>query len=166
MPFQPEEGNNEGGAVLFQKNWDKDAQHELEITSTLVMESITGYMKNIGLIEITDAEAVSLISAKLSRIIHIADMLYVKYHKEKYKEVKDKEGKISGGEYREGYIKLRKFQDELETATSFNGISVKRRLDELIHNELLDVAIPCKLMDKTDSREPWERGVGTKFFPE
>lgn len=160
------EGSGEGGSVLFQKNYDKENQRMVEEESRMLIQAITGYCTETGIVNITEAQAVSYILAKLSSILQTCDMLYIKYHEVRKRTEKDKEGKIKEGEYTEGYKLIMQFKDELIGKYSLNGTNVVKRLQELIQTEVRDIAVRHKLMDRIDSKEPWEREVGAKFFLE
>lgn len=163
MPF-PDQKVSEGGEVLFQRNFDKDAQHELEITSTQLIQAITGYCTETGLINITEPQAVSYIFAKLSSILHTTDMLCIKYHEVHKKAEKDKDGNIFPREHTELYKIVIGFKDELVGKYTLNGTNVVKRLEELMQYEIAQIAVKHKLMDKVGEFEPWELDVKKKFF--
>lgn len=138
--------------VLFQKNYDKECQHEIETGIAALLKTMTGYCIDTGATVITDAEVVAHITGNIEEILQKCKQLYLKY-KEPLEKIERVETEISG------LFRINCGKDD-----PTNGPDMRDRLKKLQIMEIQDIALKHKLMDKTMEREPWEKGVKKKFF--
>jgi hypothetical protein len=151
--------------VQFQRNWDKDAQHEIEEGLKDLTTRVTGYCAETGTTFISDPSVVASIAGKATKIIQTSKQLYLKYH-ETTKEIKDpKTKKVISVEPTEGYTLLLNFEKEVTTAFNIDANYLRIKLKEIQEHEIQDIAVKHKLMDRTTEKEPWEREVEQRFFP-
>ena len=145
--------------VSYQRNFDKDCQHNIEMGFGELSRVITDYSIKNGTEIITEAEAVGEIKSHIIIVIQWCKQLYYKYHED---VSTDKKTGITT--MKEGYAALKKFETEIKNSIWIEKPRTIEWLDIIQEHEIKDIAVKHKLMDKTTDRQPWENEVKKKFY--
>lgn len=159
MAYQESTPNNDN-SVVFQRNYDKELQHEIELGFANLIRAITGYCIETGSTMIFEPQAVAQINSKLTQLLQWCKQLYIKYH-EIYLKEKDEKGERKTSI---GWQLIEKIENNVGTTFILEGPVLNADLKTLQNQEIYDIAVKHKLMDKTNEKEPWEREVKGKFF--
>jgi len=81
------ESTTSDNSVLFQKDYDKESQHQIETDISDLIGRVTGYCIQVGSNFLSESDVVGHVIAKTFGIIQKCKQLYIKYH-EDTKEVK------------------------------------------------------------------------------
>ena len=145
--------------VLYQKNYDKECQHNIETGFGELSKVITDYSIKNGTEIITEWEAVGEIKSHIMIVLQWCKQLYYKYH-----EDTQTDPKTGITTMKEGYSRLKAFEKEITNAQWIEKPRTIEWLDIVQEYEIKDIAVKHKLMDKTMDKQPWEREVKKKFF--
>ena len=145
--------------VLVQKNFDKDCQHDIEKYFGELPKAITEYCIQHGTEVITEWEAVGEIKSHISKMLQLCKQLYFKYHEDSQT---DKTTGITTT--KQGYATLKRFEKEINDSPFIYKPRTIEWLDIIQENEIKDIAVKHRLMDKTMDKQPWEKEVKKKFF--
>lgn len=138
MPeFNPQE-------VSFQKNYDKESQHEIEQDFKTLISAVTGYCIESGTNLITEADVVAAVLGRFEKLIQGCKQLYRKYH--------------------ENPEMILGFEVYMNGAIMIDRVDFITKLKEIQDKEIEDIAVKHKLMDRVTEREPWEETVKKKLW--
>ena len=130
--------------MAYQRNYDKDTQHEIEEGFANIIGSITGYCIEMRTNKIVDSVAVGRIMAITEQLTQKCKQLYMKY-REKVDKVKDVEAAISG-------------------MLIIDAPTLIAKLKDLQEAEIIDIAVKHRLMDRVQEKEPWEVTARSRFW--
>jgi len=135
--------NESPATVMYNRNYDKETQHEIEEMLAQLNKSINGYCTAVAINQITDANVVAYIKGEIAGLLQKCIQLGLKYYE-----------KIDYMEALENYTKSVGYIEAPE---------LLNKLKELQHREVLEIAVRHKLMDRTIEKEPWEQEVKKNF---
>jgi hypothetical protein len=152
-------------SVLFNRNFDKDCQHEIETGIADLIGRVTGYCTEVGTTIITDPGVVGSVLGRSSKILQLCKQLYWKYREDE-RESTDRVTKIKTVTKTEGYQKILDLEDELAGIFNINAHQFILKLKAVQEREIQDIAVKHKIMDRVSENQPWEGEVAQKFFLE